>query len=281
MPRISQITLLTWAERIGRSVGRAERRTALVGDDQGHVVDAVLVGARREQHGGPAVRPGPRSLGGPSIVSRSSARAPMADGHRLVELVGDRGREPAARAGEGDRAGRLDVHRPEPALDPRPGPRRRTRGSRSGRVRAEYDTVPSASSVTVAGDRVVEGQQVLQGDAGCGSGRRRSRSSAGRARRPPATSGSAGSRRPPWSARAAWLTACTEVRSSQSSVEAAEERPLPSGGVPVVREHHGQRLPGRRAGTAPRPRDSIRCRIAVIDVRLPGPGPPLAGAASR
>ena len=87
----------------GEGGGRAERRTALVGDDQGHLVDAVLVGARREQDGDPAVGrdldPGWAVDGEPVVRTRADR-----DGHRLVELVADRRLEPPARAGQRDRA---------------------------------------------------------------------------------------------------------------------------------------------------------------------------------
>ena len=101
----------------------------------------------------------------PVTLSCSSDSGLERDGHRLVELVGDRGVELTARARQGDRAGRAD-------RAPRRAARRSTAGTgpprpgwRWGGSRAEYDVVPERLVGDRAGDQVVEGEQVLQGRA--------------------------------------------------------------------------------------------------------------------
>ena len=76
---------------------------------------------------------------------------------------------------------------------------------------------------------------------------------------------------------AARLTACTEVRSSQSASRPLKNAPLPSEGFQSCGTTmvSGARSPRRNRTAAS---DSSRCRIAVIEVRLPGPGPPSPAA---
>ena len=120
--------------------GSAARPTEPSGVPSSSVTTQLRRCARR------AGRSPPRSRTDVLLLGRDVDRLRRVDGHRLrrlsdcdlhrdrvVEPVGERGREPAAAAGQGHRARRLDRDRAEPAGDPRAGSGRRRRGRSSGR----------------------------------------------------------------------------------------------------------------------------------------------------
>ena len=171
------------------------------------------------------VRPRGRDLDRGRAGDRQSLvrTASMRDGHRLVELVDERRREPPARAGERDRARGLDLHRAELGLDPGAGPLGGARGRRSDGGGRSTTALPSAWSATAAGAcrcgsarfcRVSPDRGQRAG--GAEVGRRRARAWPGWRGRRAGTAGPLGRGRRPWRPP-------TEVRSSQSASRPLEE----------------------------------------------------------
>ena len=173
-PRITQITSLTWPDRIGSSTDGPERRAVLVGQREHHVVDAGRGGVRVEQDRGAAVGSehdrSPASTSSASSTLSAAIRTVTGRSRSLVTVTAKR----AVGAGEGDRRRRVDPDLAE--LVGRSSARDRVSRRRGG-VRVGPAVVrrvrSSASSRTSAADRVVRGQQVLEGVAGAGSASRR------------------------------------------------------------------------------------------------------------
>ena len=158
--------LLTWLERIGSVVGRAERGAVGVGERPASTLWTPMPvggGVEQDRRALPGARSRSCSGAGDRAVGASVARLEP-DRHRLVEAVGDGGREPAAAAGQDDRRGRR-----RPATEPQSA-RRSRRASASAAARAASGSRAagvgrrsvSASSRTAAADLVVAGEQVLQ-----------------------------------------------------------------------------------------------------------------------
>ena len=195
IPTNSQITLLTWAERIDMLVlapSGVPRLSVTISVTSWMPFSSVRAVSRTVT----CRLAGTSTRRGPVMLSRLVGLRVERDRDRLVEPVGDRRRELAARARQRDRARRADPHLAEPLVDPLPGPvRRRTVGDGAGPrgVRRRPERLVGDR----AGDQVVEGEQVLQGRAAADQRCRRTRSWRRRARPSPARSGSAACRRTP------------------------------------------------------------------------------------
>ncbi len=277
VPRNSQITLLTWC-RADRQVGRAapSGRPSLSVTQQRDVVDAVspVRALSRTVVRWPAAEVD-AVAGHRRPRAAASVTALERDRHRLVEVVGDRRREPAAGARRAMTAvGRVDVDRLQASVDPVPGPvarepaatpgwcrRRRTRSEKASSV-----TVPPTWSLSVSRFwsaspvriRLVGRGEVRRRRARVAAAARGSRAVGRRRRRPPA---------------AAMLR--TSVRSSQSRRgprrSRSRSRPGPSRG-----QHHDQRLAVARRAAAARPRRGAAAASRPTTSGSSGPGPPAA-----
>ena len=166
-PRISQITPLTWADRIATRCAAPSGCPLLVGDHDPDVVDAGTRGGGPEQDGLPAAG-GQLDRVGLLDLDVAQARGAQPDRDRLVEPVGDRGPQRPDGAGEGHAPGGLDPDPLEPVVDP---------GDGGGGVAARLDR-PVPLGVGQRGEGLVEhlaGDHVVAGQHGVeGASRRRS-----------------------------------------------------------------------------------------------------------